>query len=101
MGHICFSFGEGTEASVMTGDTLFVGGCGKFFEGSAQDVRTRLPSNKINKCYMLFMSSELDTDTVEWTVKTLLNHLVALSFNSPVNSLRASYLRVEPYTRHS
>eukprot|EP00976_Prorocentrum_cordatum_P068814 1179298-Prorocentrum_minimum.AAC.9 len=31
------------------------------------------------------------------TVKTLLRHLITGEFNSPVNSLWASYARVEPY----
>eukprot|EP00959_Pyramimonas_sp_CCMP1952_P082683 1727878-Pyramimonas_sp.AAC.1 len=38
----------------------------------------------------------LDTDTVELTVKTLLRRLVTRKFNSPTNSLRAPYFRVEP-----
>lgn len=42
MGHICYSFGESTETSVMTGDTLFIGGCGKFFEGGAQEAHHSL-----------------------------------------------------------
>eukprot|EP00976_Prorocentrum_cordatum_P095135 1190064-Prorocentrum_minimum.AAC.4 len=39
----------------------------------------------------------LDTDTVELTVKTLLSHLITREFNSPTNSLRTQYVRVEPY----
>lgn len=34
-GHICyFVEGEGADPAVFTGDTLFAGGCGKFFEGT-------------------------------------------------------------------
>eukprot|EP00959_Pyramimonas_sp_CCMP1952_P192056 4015626-Pyramimonas_sp.AAC.1 len=39
----------------------------------------------------------LDTDTEELTVKTLLSRLVTRKSNSAINSLRTSYVRVEPY----
>ncbi|XP_014291935.1 hydroxyacylglutathione hydrolase, mitochondrial isoform X1 [Halyomorpha halys] len=36
-GHICFVVGPpGSPEAVFTGDTLFIGGCGKFFEGDAK-----------------------------------------------------------------
>ena len=50
MGHICYSFGESTETSVMTGDTLFIGGCGKFFEGGAQEVMIHLLCDESDVC---------------------------------------------------
>ena len=36
-GHICFyvTDSDGTSKAVFTGDTLFLGGCGRFFEGDA------------------------------------------------------------------
>ena len=36
-GHICFyvTDSDGTSKAVFTGDTLFIGGCGRFFEGDA------------------------------------------------------------------
>ncbi|XP_053608057.1 hydroxyacylglutathione hydrolase, mitochondrial isoform X2 [Plodia interpunctella] len=40
-GHICYFVtapGEGNEAAVFTGDTLFLGGCGRFFEGTAEQM---------------------------------------------------------------
>eukprot|EP00959_Pyramimonas_sp_CCMP1952_P010469 219324-Pyramimonas_sp.AAC.1 len=39
----------------------------------------------------------LDADTVELTVKTLLSHLITKKVNSPINYLRMSYVRVEPW----
>lgn len=36
--HICYLAQEGDEKSVFTGDTLFLGGCGRFFEGNADDM---------------------------------------------------------------
>jgi len=39
---ICFYMQDGDEKVVFTGDTLFHGGCGKFFEGSAAEMNTAL-----------------------------------------------------------
>lgn len=41
MGHLCFTTNTETPA-VFTGDTLFVAGCGKFFEGDAADMDASL-----------------------------------------------------------
>ncbi|KAK7109822.1 hypothetical protein V1264_013803 [Littorina saxatilis] len=43
-GHICYFITgpSGEEPAVLTGDTLFVGGCGKFFEGTAKEMYTAL-----------------------------------------------------------
>jgi hydroxyacylglutathione hydrolase len=38
MGHISFYFTDGVNRVVFTGDTLFVGGAGKFFEGTGADM---------------------------------------------------------------
>ncbi|CAH1645370.1 unnamed protein product [Spodoptera littoralis] len=41
MGHICYYVttpGEGSEGVVFTGDTLFLAGCGRFFEGNAEQM---------------------------------------------------------------
>lgn len=38
LGHICYYIDHEGERVVFTGDTLFVGGCGKFFEGTASDM---------------------------------------------------------------
>jgi Zn-dependent hydrolases, including glyoxylases len=42
-GHICYyvTSGENTPA-VFTGDTLFLGGCGRFFEGTADQMHKAL-----------------------------------------------------------
>lgn len=37
MGHLCFKT-QTERVAVFTGDTLFVGGCGRFFEGDAADM---------------------------------------------------------------
>ena len=42
-GHICYFFaGGGDTPSVFTGDTLFLGGCGRFFEGTADQMHEAL-----------------------------------------------------------
>jgi hydroxyacylglutathione hydrolase len=64
MGHICYHFIESKEENdnsdpgvVFTGDTLFVGGVGKFFEGSGSDMYpalyhklARLPPDTLVYC---------------------------------------------------
>lgn len=45
MGHICYlatSSQQQEAGAVFTGDTLFIGGAGKFFEGTPQDMHTSL-----------------------------------------------------------
>jgi hydroxyacylglutathione hydrolase len=43
MGHICYLCkASSAEDLVFTGDTLFVAGCGRFFEGTPQDAHTAL-----------------------------------------------------------
>ena len=39
---ICFYFEDGPERAVFTGDTLFIGGCGRFFEGNATEMHKAL-----------------------------------------------------------
>ena len=42
MGHICYFVQDGDHCCVFTGDTLFCGGVGKFFEGTAEDMHHSL-----------------------------------------------------------
>lgn len=37
-GHICYKVSSGEDISLFTGDTLFIAGCGKFFEGTAEQM---------------------------------------------------------------
>lgn len=39
---ICYLFEDGDERAVFTGDTLFIGGCGRFFEGTAEEMHKAL-----------------------------------------------------------
>lgn len=39
---ICFYFEDGADRAVFTGDTLFIGGCGRFFEGNATEMHKAL-----------------------------------------------------------
>eukprot|EP00250_Pteridium_aquilinum_P031361 c43482_g1_i1 orf=185-961(-) len=43
-GHICYNItdAKGGDPAVFTGDTLFIGGCGKFFEGTAEQMHYSL-----------------------------------------------------------
>ncbi|KAK5136916.1 hypothetical protein LTR08_001423 [Meristemomyces frigidus] len=35
---ICYLFEDGDDRAVFTGDTLFIGGCGRFFEGTSEEM---------------------------------------------------------------
>ncbi|KAK6006347.1 hypothetical protein QM012_006757 [Aureobasidium pullulans] len=39
---ICYLFEDGNDKAVFTGDTLFIGGCGRFFEGTAEEMHKAL-----------------------------------------------------------
>lgn len=39
---ICFFFEDGDDRAVFTGDTLFIGGCGRFFEGTPAEMHKAL-----------------------------------------------------------
>ncbi|EKJ75729.1 hypothetical protein FPSE_04111 [Fusarium pseudograminearum CS3096] len=39
---ICFFAQDGNDKAVFTGDTLFIGGCGRFFEGDAKEMHEAL-----------------------------------------------------------
>lgn len=39
---ICFFAEDGEDRAVFTGDTLFIGGCGRFFEGTPEQMHTAL-----------------------------------------------------------
>jgi hydroxyacylglutathione hydrolase len=57
-GHICYFVESPNDnrLSVFTGDTLFIAGCGRFFEGSASemyraliDILSLLPKNTVTR----------------------------------------------------
>ncbi|GAB7363938.1 hypothetical protein MBLNU230_g4500t1 [Neophaeotheca triangularis] len=39
---ICYLFEDGNDRAVFTGDTLFIGGCGRFFEGTPEQMHKAL-----------------------------------------------------------
>jgi len=39
---ICYLFEDGSEKALFCGDTLFIGGCGRFFEGDAEQMHKAL-----------------------------------------------------------
>lgn len=39
---ICYLFEDGKDRAVFTGDTLFIGGCGRFFEGTPKEMHKAL-----------------------------------------------------------
>ncbi|KAL8942196.1 MAG: hypothetical protein Q9216_001804 [Gyalolechia sp. 2 TL-2023] len=76
---ICWLMEDGDEKVVFTGDTLFIGGCGRFFEGSAAEMHTALnttlatlpddtrvyPGHEYTKQNVKFLTTILDTEPVK------------------------------------
>lgn len=76
---ICFFMQDGDQKAVFTGDTLFIGGCGRFFEGNAEEMHTALnerlgklpddtvvyPGHEYTKANMKFGASVLQSEPVK------------------------------------
>ncbi|KAK6350139.1 Cytoplasmic glyoxalase II [Orbilia brochopaga] len=71
---ICFYMEDGAERVVFTGDTLFIAGCGRFFEGTAEEMHEALsrlsklpketkvyPGHEYTKSNIKFGRSVIDT----------------------------------------
>jgi len=76
---ICYYMQDGDQKAVFTGDTLFIGGCGRFFEGNAEEMHTALnerlgklpddtvvyPGHEYTKANMKFGASVLQSEPVK------------------------------------
>ncbi|KAI9794904.1 MAG: Cytoplasmic glyoxalase II [Piccolia ochrophora] len=76
---ICWYMEDSTGRAVFTGDTLFVGGCGRFFEGTPEEMHTALnktlaalpedtkvfPGHEYTKQNVKFASSVLQSEPVK------------------------------------
>ncbi|MCJ1401014.1 Cytoplasmic glyoxalase II [Xylographa trunciseda] len=75
---ICWYMEDGSEKVVFTGDTLFIGGCGRFFEGTPAEMNTALnktlaalpddtkvyPGHEYTKTNVKFLTTVLQTEPV-------------------------------------
>jgi hydroxyacylglutathione hydrolase len=76
---ICFFFEDGSDRAVFTGDTMFIGGCGRFFEGTAEQMHKALnetlaalpddtkvyPGHEYTKGNVKFAKSVLDNEAIK------------------------------------
>ncbi|KAI9718050.1 MAG: hypothetical protein M1812_004308 [Candelaria pacifica] len=76
---ICYYCEDGQDRAVFTGDTLFIGGCGRFFEGTPAEMHTALnktlaalpedtkvyPGHEYTKANVKFAVSVLPTEPVK------------------------------------
>ncbi|KAL8756965.1 MAG: hypothetical protein Q9199_002555 [Rusavskia elegans] len=76
---ICWLMEDGEEKVVFTGDTLFIGGCGRFFEGTPAEMHTALnktlaalpddtkvyPGHEYTKQNVKFLTTVLQTEPVK------------------------------------
>lgn len=96
-GHIAYFANDAVEAVLFCGDTLFSGGCGRLFEGSAEQMLnsltklTNLPENTKVYCAHEYTQANLKFAlTVEPTNEALIN------YSKVVNELRAKNLATIP-----
>lgn len=87
MGHISYYCEDGAQRAVFSGDVLFVGGAGKFFEGTGQDMEITL-YQKLGK---------LPPDTLVYCGHeyTLSNYRFALSIDPSNTRLREESAKAE------
>lgn len=89
-GHICYYVtAENGERVVFTGDTLFIAGCGRFFEGTAEQMYHAL----------IQVLSKLPTDTV--TIYLILIYLKFLSLIIFIVNSKESILRPRIHSSES
>ncbi|KAI4204523.1 MAG: hypothetical protein LQ350_001073 [Teloschistes chrysophthalmus] len=76
---ICWLVEDGEDRVVFTGDTLFIGGCGRFFEGTPAEMHTALnktlaslpddtkvyPGHEYTKQNVKFLTTVLQTEPVK------------------------------------
>lgn len=78
-GSICYAVFEDTDAkypaALFTGDTLFLGGCGRFFEGTASDMWSNFKRFKesIGPDTLLFVGHEYTVRNLEFAQSILPN----------------------------
>lgn len=92
MGHICYFAVHEGKSAVFTGDTLFIGGVGKFFEGTAHDMHDSL--NKL-------VSLPPDTEVYCGHEYTLSNYRFALSVESSNRDLVEANERMSALRKQS
>lgn len=81
-GHFCFFVQSQQEKALFTGDTLFLGGCGRFFEGNAQDMYSSLQK---------LMSLPDETKVYPGHEYTLKNYMFARSVDANNSILNEKY----------
>ncbi|CBX96571.1 similar to hydroxyacylglutathione hydrolase [Plenodomus lingam JN3] len=76
---ICYFVEDGEDRAVFTGDTLFIGGCGRFFEGSPEEMHEALnktlaalpddtrvyPGHEYTKGNVKFAKKVLDNEAIQ------------------------------------
>lgn len=76
---ICYFLEDGEDRAVFTGDTLFIGGCGRFFEGTPEQMQKALnetlaalpddtkvyPGHEYTKGNVKFAKKVLDNDAIK------------------------------------
>jgi hydroxyacylglutathione hydrolase len=72
---ICFFMEDGADKAVFTGDTLFISGCGRFFEGNAAEMHEALNKRlaSLPDDTVVYPGHEYTKSNVKFTVSVLEN----------------------------
>ncbi|CAG9320549.1 unnamed protein product [Blepharisma stoltei] len=74
-GHILYYFedyssNDGTNRAVFTGDTIFIGGCGRFFEGNAEEMHAAMEKAKtLPTDTKVYCGHEYTESNLKWSAK--------------------------------
>lgn len=97
-GHVMFYF-EGEPSVLFTGDTLFVGGCGKFFEGNAEDMHNSLEKVKqLRGDTQIYCGHEYTLSNLEWAAKVDTDNEYLMEKLKWVRQRRSKELETVPST---
>ncbi|KAJ5246595.1 Hydroxyacylglutathione hydrolase [Penicillium chermesinum] len=80
---ICYFMQDGDQRVVFTGDTLFIGGCGRFFEGNAAEMH-----NALNKVLAALPDDTKVYPGHEYT-KQNVKFCISVSESEPIKKLQA------------
>ncbi|KAJ5049303.1 putative hydroxyacylglutathione hydrolase [Penicillium chrysogenum] len=78
---ICYYMQDGDQRAVFTGDTLFIGGCGRFFEGNAKEMHKALNET--------LAALPDDTKPGHEYTKANVKFCIAVSQTEPIKKLQA------------
>ncbi|KAH7318657.1 Las1-like-domain-containing protein [Stachybotrys elegans] len=101
---ICYFMEDGDQKAVFTGDTLFISGCGKFFEGTAPQMHEALNKRlaSLPDDTLVYPGHEYTKSNVKFTVSVLQNEAVkSLEAFADANRVTTGKFTIGDEKRHN